>query len=101
MYPVERLIIVRDFCGFLCSRGVRILANFHVVVGVIRKIKMARNWFGHICVVFFLHLVGVRESGQQIFSLFRVHGVQVTPATDDISGGACKVVSDFSGLIGS
>ena len=52
MYPVERLIIVRDFCGFLCSRGVRMPANFDVVVGVIRKIKMARNWFGHICVVF-------------------------------------------------
>ena len=53
MYPDERLIVVRDFCGFLCSRGVRIPANFHVVVGMIRKIKMAPNWFGHICVVFF------------------------------------------------
>ena len=27
-------------------------ANSHVVVGVIGKIKMARNWFGRICVVF-------------------------------------------------
>ena len=32
------------------------------VVGVIRKIKTARNWFGRICVVFSVHLVGVSES---------------------------------------
>ena len=29
-----------------------IFGAFCVVVGVIRKIKMARNWFGRICVVF-------------------------------------------------
>ena len=28
-------------------------ANSHVAVGVIRKNKMARNWFKRICVVFF------------------------------------------------
>ena len=27
---------------------------------------MALNWFAHICVVFFLHLLGVRESGPPI-----------------------------------
>ena len=42
------------------------------MVGVIRKIKMARDWFGRICVVFFLRLVGVRGSGPPIFSLFRL-----------------------------
>ena len=38
---------VHDFCGFLCSCGERIGRELscrviHVVVGVIRKIKMAR-----------------------------------------------------------
>ena len=45
MYLVEKLIFVPDSYGFLCSRGVRIAANCHVVVGVIRKIQMARYWF--------------------------------------------------------
>ena len=42
------------------------------MVGVIGKIKMARNWFGRICVVFFLRHVDVRGSGPPIFSLFRL-----------------------------
>ena len=42
----------RDFCGFRCSCGVRIAANSHVVVGVIRKIEMVRDWFRSICHVF-------------------------------------------------
>ena len=36
------------------------LPNCHFVMGVITKIKMARDWL--IGVVFLLHLVGVRES---------------------------------------
>ena len=49
----------------MCSRSVRIAPNSQVTVGVglIRKIKMARNSFGRICVAFFLRLVGVCESG--------------------------------------
>ena len=47
--------------------------NSHAVVEVIREIKMARNWFGHICVCLFLHLVGDCESVHAIFS----HSVQV------------------------
>lgn len=39
---------VHDFCAFLCSRGERMSRELscrviHVVVGVIRKIKMARS----------------------------------------------------------
>ena len=52
VYPVEKLIFVREFCGFLCSLGVRI-ADSHVVVGVARKIEMTRDWFERICVVLF------------------------------------------------
>ena len=47
--------------------------NSHAVVEVIREIKMARNWFGHICVCLYLHLVGDCESVHAIFS----HSVQV------------------------
>ena len=35
---------------------------------MIGKIKMARDWFGRICVVLFLRLVGVRGSGPPVFS---------------------------------
>ena len=44
VYPVEKLIFVREFCGFLCSLGVRIAADSHVVVGVVGKIEMTRDW---------------------------------------------------------
>ena len=47
-------------------------ANCHVVVALIMKIKMARNWFGRIRVVFFVNIVGAREGGPPIFSLFRL-----------------------------
>ena len=46
------------FCGVRDSLQIVI-----VVVGVVRKIKMAGNWFGCIC-------VGVHKSGPPIFSLF-------------------------------
>ena len=68
------------------------------------KLKMARNWFGRIFVVFLLHLVGFRESGPPIFSLFRLcrsSYIAASYAIDDIYGDACKVFSDFSGSIGT
>ena len=41
MYPVEKLIFVRDFCGFLCSRGV---SKAHVGFLYLRNQKSdARN----------------------------------------------------------
>ena len=46
---------------------------------------------------FFLHLVGVRESGPPMFSLFRLcRSFCVGYAVDDVCGDACKVVSGFS-----
>ena len=66
MYPVEIRIFVRDFYGFLCSRGVRIAANSHVVVRKVRKIGMERDWFGRICVVLLC------RSGPPVSSLFRL-----------------------------
>ena len=34
---------------WLLTATKRLVINCHVVVGVIRKIKMTRNWFGPIC----------------------------------------------------
>ena len=57
----------------------------------------------HLC-RFFLHLVGVRESGPPIFSLFRLCRSLAWCAgyaVDDVCEDACKVVSDFSRSIRS
>ena len=72
------------------------------MVRVIRKIKMARDWFGRICVVFSLRLVGVRGSGPPIFSPSRLCRFPcIGYAIDDIRGDTCKMVRDFNGSIGS
>ena len=69
------------------------------MVGVIRKIRMARNWFGRISVAFFY-----------VSNVFAKPYANLLPvlltqregyAIEDIYGDACKVVSDFSGSIGS
>ena len=63
-HPVERWIFVRDFCGFPCSRDLRIARNLS-----------CGGWSGlvwtHLC-RFLLHLVDVRENCPPIFSLFRL-----------------------------
>ena len=54
----------------------------------------------HLCR--FLSTSRVRESGPPIFSLFRLRVIlRAAYAIDDIYGGAGKVASDLSGLIGS
>ena len=50
-----------DFCGFLCFRGVRISRKLSCCGGVIRKVKMARNRFGRICIL---------GSGPSVLSMF-------------------------------
>ena len=66
---------------------------------------MARNLFWMRLRRFFLQLVVVCESGPPIFCMFRLYVDLLTQragyAIDDIYGDACKVVGDFSGLIGS
>ena len=60
--------------------------------------------FTHVC-GFFLHLVGVRENDQPIFSLFHPRRFYCIAcrlyATDIIYGDARKAVSDFGGSIRS
>ena len=69
VYPVDKRYFVRGFCSFLCSRK-----NSHVVVGVIRKIKKARDWFGRICVVF---STSVRCSQKRSADLLPVSPMQI------------------------
>ena len=74
------------------------------MVGVIRKVKMTRNWFGRICVVFFyisyVFSEAVRQSSP-CFGYIDLLTKRAGYAIDYVYGDACKVVSDFSGLIGS
>ena len=61
------------------------------MVGVIRKIKMVRNWFGRICVVFFYFSWVFAKAVRQFSSCFAY--VDLLPyragnTIDDISGGA-------------
>ena len=73
------------------------------MVGVVRKIEMARDWFGRICVVLFLRLVGVCGSGPPVSSLFglcRFSCIAAGYAIDDICGDAGEMVCDFDGSIG-
>ena len=72
------------------------------MAGVIKKIKMARNWFGRICVVFFyISLVFVVRQSSPCFAYVDLLKKRVRYAIDDIYGDVCKVVSDFGGSIGS
>ena len=57
----------------------------------------------HLC-LFFLHLVGVRESGPPMFSCFAYVDLLsqcAGYALDDVYGAVCKVVSGFSESIRS
>ena len=64
---------------------------------------MARDWFGRICFVFFyvsqVFAEAVRKS-PPCFAYVDFLAQRAGYATADICGDACKMVSDFSGLIG-
>ena len=65
---------------------------------------MARNWFGRICVVFF-YVSYVFAKAVCLSSRSFAYVDLLTQRADyeivDIYGNACKVISDFSGSIGS
>ena len=64
------------------------------------KIETGGNWFGRICVVFFCVSQIVRQSSAH-FAYVDLLAQCAGYALDDIYGDACKMVSDFSGSIGS
>ena len=89
-----------------CSRLSRLSANSHVMVRVIRKIEKAYYFLWRMCRLVLLHLIGARESGPPIFSLFQLCRSSSSAllggcAIADIYEDACKVVSDFGESIRS
>ena len=73
-------------------------------MGVVRKIEMARDWFGHICVVLFCVSYVFAEAVRQsppCFAYVDFLAQRTGYAIDDICGYAGEMVYDFDGSIGS
>ena len=98
---------------YFCSRFLRLSAlplckdtpaNCHVIVVVMRKIKMARNWFWSICVVFsyisWEFAKAIRQSSPW-FACVDLLALCAGYIIDDIDGDERKVVSDFGESIRS
>ena len=70
------------------------------MVGVIRKIKIVRNCFGRICVVFFFVSYVFAKAVRQSSPCFAYVDLtqRVGYAIDDIYGDACKVPGEFCDL---